>query len=311
VTYSSGSLALALHPLLQQAGAALRGLVRRKVLNEERGHLVWRVVMNPMGRLGTSRWPHGGPAAVEFLGAGRRCPREKGHRRRETDARTESRAAHTLASFSIGAGPFVLGDARGLPVDPATADPASTCVYIFYDDYDTTNAAPCNTQQCVGIARALVQDVTDAAFGGANAKPTTELFFKYHAGGASSFMEPAASGSVDDARPGGHYTAVLSRAFELSALYDRAIQKVILAYKSPGSGDILFRTSGNLLNWPDAEIADASIHEDGGDRYPSLIGELPNAIVGDAHPLIFYTNGLTDWRSSTFMNRRINIAETP
>ena len=60
-------------------------------------------------------------------------------------------ATHAGASLSIGAGPFVLGDETGRPVDPATADPASTYVYVFFDDYDTTNAAPCGNQQCVGV----------------------------------------------------------------------------------------------------------------------------------------------------------------
>jgi hypothetical protein len=221
-------------------------------------------------------------------------------------------STHAEASLSIGAGPFVLGDATGRPVDPATADPASAYVYVFFDDYDATNTAPCSDQQCVGVARALLQDIADAAFGVATAKPATQLFFKYHTGGeASTFTEPGASGSVDDSLAGGSYTAVLSDAFELSTLYDRTLQEVILAYRAPNSDDIFFRTSGDLLNWPDSEVLDASIHEDGGDRYPSLVGELPNADIGGASPWVFYTNGLASWPTSTFMSRRVNVAAGP
>ena len=221
-------------------------------------------------------------------------------------------AGHPNESLSIGAGPFVLGDAQGLPVDPETADPASTFVYVFFDDFDPTNAAPCSNAQCLAVARASLQDVTDAAFGAANAKSATALFSKYYTGNpAAPFASSAASGSADDASAGGHYTYVVSDAFEASTLFDRTMRKAILAYKSGGTTPIQLRTSSNLLSWPAAEVASANLDEDGGVRYPSLVGDLPNAEVGGGQPYLFYTNGLTDWEQSTFMSRRVIVTAGP
>jgi hypothetical protein len=69
---------------------------------------------------------------------------------------------------------------------------------------------------------------------------------------------------------------VLSDTFEVSALYDRTIQQVLLAYKAPPSNDIFLRTE-----------------------------------VGGAAPFVFYTNGLLNWKTSAFMNRRLTITVLP
>jgi hypothetical protein len=220
--------------------------------------------------------------------------------------------AHPAESLSIGAGPLVLGDDNGQPVDPATASTASTYVYVFFDDFDPTNAAPCANAQCLTVARAPLQDVIDAAFGAAGAKPSTGLFSKYHAGDpAGPFTSPAASGSADDATAGGHSTYVVSNAFEASVLFDRPMGKFLLAYKSGGLNPIQLRTSSNVMSWPAAEVVPAMVEEDAGVRYPSLVGELPNAEVGGPQPYLFYTNGLDDWATSTFMSRRVLVSPTP
>jgi hypothetical protein len=107
--------------------------------------------------------------------------------------------------------------------------------------------------------------------------------------------------------PGGHETAILPAAFEASTLYDRTIDKFLLAYRSQ-SPTIRLRTSSNAFTWPDAELSTATIDEDAGVRYPSLLGELASAEVGSKSPYIFYTNGVGTWPTSTFTLRRVVIA---
>jgi hypothetical protein len=219
-------------------------------------------------------------------------------------ARPDWIAGHAGSSLSIGAGPFVFGDADGAPVDPTSADPATTYLYVYFDDFDPTNAAPCANSQCLTVARASMQDLTDAAFGNAGAKPASQLFSKYLAGSTGLFGSPAASGSADDSTAGGHETAILPATFEASTLYDRTLQKFLLAYRSESTA-IHLRTSSSAFQWPDAEVVTDAIDEDAGVRYPSLMGDFDSAEVGGTSPYVFYTNGVDTWPTSTFMVRRI------
>jgi hypothetical protein len=219
-------------------------------------------------------------------------------------------SGHASTSLSIGAGPYLLGDANGGPVDPTGADPATSYVYVFFDDYDTTNAAPCANSQCLGVARASMQDLVSAAFGLAGAKSATALFSKYHTSDPGGpFTQPAASGSTDDTTAGGHYTAILSNTFEASTLYDRTAGAFFLAYRQGGA--IQLTTSTNVTSWPGGPVASVTIDDDAGVRYPSLMGEQPNAEVGATQPYIFYTNGTGTWPTSTFMSRRITVTPGP
>src|SRR5262245_7428516 len=97
-----------------------------------------------------------------------------------------SRATFHTAPFlggnvPIGNGPFVLGDASGNVVDPRTADPNQTYIYVFYVDNqeDLGSADPCApSKACLAVARAPLSAVIEAAF--ANDGTTlTGLFKKY------------------------------------------------------------------------------------------------------------------------------------
>ena len=94
--------------------------------------------------------------------------------------------------------------------------------------------------QCLGVARASLQSVIDAAFARDHAAAPT-LFKKYHQG---AFDQPAASGDPNDAVPSGLYTPLESATFEISVLYDRAIDQAIMAAKA--GAQIEFRTSSDL-----------------------------------------------------------------
>jgi hypothetical protein len=209
----------------------------------------------------------------------------------------------------IHTGPFVLGDAAGHPVDPATADPATTYIYVLFPDQDPS--ATCGgSASCIAVARALEADVAASALAG-----STPVFKKFYQG---AFTEPAICGDPNDAVNSGHFTPVLAVAgFEPTVIYDRTIQQFLLVTKrTVGTPPTQFfldvRASADVTSWPTATvqvISDANLEN----RYPSLIGDDPNPMVGGAHPWLFFTQNAwgAPWAMSTFMNVPLNIALTP
>jgi hypothetical protein len=105
--------------------------------------------------------------------------------------------------------------------------------------------------------------------------------------------------------------------FEPTVIYDRTIQQFLLVTKrSVGSPPTQFfldiRASSDVTSWPRAAvqvISDANLEN----RYPSLIGDDPNPMVGGAHPWLFFTQNAwgAPWSMSTFMNVPLNVALTP
>jgi hypothetical protein len=205
----------------------------------------------------------------------------------------------------IHTGPFVLGDAAGHPVDPATADPATTYIYILFPDEDP--AATCGASAfCLAVARALEADVAASALAG-----TAPVFKKFYQG---AFNEPGVGGDPNDATNSGHYTPVMPvPGFEPTVLYDRTIGQFLLVTKrtvgNPPTGLFLdVRASADVTSWPATSIAslsDPSLEN----RYPSLIGEDPNPMVGGAHPWLFFTQNawMAPWSQSTFMNVQMTV----
>ena len=212
-------------------------------------------------------------------------------------------------SLAIGAGPFALGDANHRAIDPETADPANAFLYVYYVDQAYADAeVVCGSKQCLGVARASLKSVIAAAFALDRAAAPT-LFKKYYAG---AFDQPAASGDPNDAVGAGLYSPLADATYEVSVLYDRAIDQVIMAAKVPATSQIGFRTSADLVTWPTAPVATALVPAtgDGGLRYPSLIGETDDTSVGATAPWLFYTDGDT-WKTSTFERRQLQITVKP
>ena len=210
----------------------------------------------------------------------------------------------------IGNGPFVLGDASGNAVDPRTADPSQTYIYVFYVDNqeDLGAADPCApSKACLAVARAPLSAVIEAAFAG-DGTTLRGLFKKYFNGG---FEEPAAPPDPNGTLPtnnAGRYTPILKNAFSPSAVYDATAGQVILA--SVASGQIQLRVSQNLLDWsqpPVATVAEAAPFAEV--RYPSLIGELDDANVAGGAPWLFYSReppGGT-WPETEFMVTSLQV----
>jgi hypothetical protein len=210
----------------------------------------------------------------------------------------------------IGNGPFVLGDAAGHAVDPRTADPSQTYIYVFYVDNqeDLGGADPCApAKDCLAIARAPLAGVIQAAFTG-DGVTLRGLFRKYYNGG---FTEPAAPpdpNSTDPANNAGRYTPVLKGQFSPSVLYDGATRQVILA--TVNAAHIQLRASANLLDWsqpPLATLMEVAPHPEV--RYPSLIGEQEDASVGGGRPWLFYSREPSNgtWAQTEFMVARLQI----
>jgi hypothetical protein len=204
---------------------------------------------------------------------------------------------------AIGAGPFVLGDANAHPVDPATADPSTTYLYVFFPDMDPAVQCGASTQ-CLAVARSLLSDVIAAALA-----HTTPAFKKFYNGG---FTEPGASGDPNDAVNSGHYTPILPVAgFSPTALYDRTIKQVLLATGETDS--MAIRASATLTSFPAAtltSVSDANLEN----RYPSLIGDDPDTMVGGASPYLFFTQVNPPggpWSGATFKNLQLAITVSP
>jgi len=230
-----------------------------------------------------------------------------------------SRATFHTAPFlggnvPIGNGPFVLGDAAGNAVDPRTANPSQTYIYVFYVDNqeDLGAADPCAPgKACLAVARALLSDVIAAAFN-LDGVTLSGLFRKYYNGG---FGVPAAPPDPNGTLPtnnAGPYTPVLKGAFSPSALYDSATRQVILA--TVAAGQIQLRVSHNLLDWSQPPVATLSEAPPFAEvRYPSLIGELEDADVGGGQPWLFYSreppNGT--WPQTEFMVARLQVSGPP
>jgi hypothetical protein len=211
----------------------------------------------------------------------------------------------------IGNGPFVLGDADGNAVDPRTADPGQTYIYVFYVDNQEDLGAqdPCAPgAACLTVARAPLAQVIAAAFGG-DAATLSGLFRKYYNGG---FTEPATPPDPNGTLPtnnAGRYTPLLKGAFSPSAIYDAATRQVILA--TVAAGHIQLRVSPNLLDWsqpPVATLIEAAPFAEV--RYPSLIGELEDASVAGGHPWLFYSREPPGggWPQTEFMATRLQVS---
>lgn len=162
------------------------------------------------------------------------------------------------------------------------------------------------TITCLAVARALESDVIAAAFAGQN-----PVFSKWYMGG---FTQPGWGGHPNDAVNSGHYSTILSvPGFSPSMIYDRTINQYILAVQSGDSVD--FRVSPNVTQWSTAPLAvltDIASF----DRYPSLIGELPDPDIAGPAPWLYFSqvtpaDASATWPDSTFTRLQLNVALSP
>jgi hypothetical protein len=125
------------------------------------------------------------------------------------------------------------------------------------------------------------------------------------------------SGDPNDALNSGHSTPVLAvPGYSPSLVYDRTLGQAILATSRHPTGGAYYmdiRTSADLTQWPQAiavSVSDMNLE----DRYPSLIGEDPNPMVGGAQPWLFFSQVNPPggpWTGTTFMNVPLVIAVMP
>jgi hypothetical protein len=236
-------------------------------------------------------------------------------------SRATFHSTYLPGNVPIGNGPFVLGDGAGNAVDPRTADPAQTYMYVFYVDNqeDLGSADPCApAKACLALARAPLAAVIAAAFAGDGAT-LLGLFRKYYTGAFGEAGAPADPNSTSPTNTAGRYTPILKAAFSPSVLYDATTGQVILAYvagKQNASqlGHIEIRMSRSLLDWTQPPLATLSEAASSLEvRYPSLIGELEDASVGGPRPWLFYSREPLDgtWPQTEFAVARLLVHGPP
>jgi hypothetical protein len=224
-------------------------------------------------------------------------------------------ALATPQSLSINDGPFVIGDADANAVDPRSADPTQSYLYVFYPDY--TIDVNGNTHAGLAVARALFSDVIADAFAGDSAAFPT-LFHKYYnpngtLAARDAFTERGVSTDVvNNNQASGRFTPVLNKAFSPTALYDAAAGQALLATTTTeGSVRIIeLRASGNLVTWGAAALTIDESASGMEVRYPSLIGDESNPAAGGASPYLFYSHepvSTPNWANTTLVVRRLSV----
>ena len=208
----------------------------------------------------------------------------------------------------VGGGTLVLADANGNHIaNVNAADPSTVYLYVFYYDADPSAAAPCNTGQCLAVARAQLSAVLTAAFAGNTAAFPT-LFTKYYNNG---WTQAGTSGDPNAAANSGHYTPVIAAtgAFP-SVVYDSATQQYLIAYAAANHTSITMQHGSNLLSWS-GPISTGTI-TDGPNSllYPTLVGEGSDPTTSSGEPWLFYLDATTwpDWPAATIMNRRVQVS---
>jgi hypothetical protein len=208
----------------------------------------------------------------------------------------------------LGGGTLVLADANGNHIaNLATADPSTVYLYVFFYDADPSAAAPCNTGQCLAVARAQLSAVLTAAFAG-NTAIFPQLFSKFY---NNSWTQPATSGDPNAALNSGHYTPVIAAtgAFP-SVIYDSATQQFVIAYAAANHTSIMVQHGSSLLSWS-GPVATGTI-TDGSNAllYPTLVGEGSDPTTSSGEPWLFYLDATTwpDWNAATIVNRRVQLS---
>jgi hypothetical protein len=223
--------------------------------------------------------------------------------------RTEIISANS--NLDVGGGTLIVADGNGQHIEnPATSDPSDVYLYVFYADRDPSAAssAPCNTDSCIAVARALLSDVVNAAFA-RNTGAFPMLFQKYWQG---AFTQPATSSDPNAASNSGHYTPVIAEAGSFpSVLYDNSTQQYLIAYTTDNDA-IALRHGPSLLSWSQP-VASAAI-VDGTDKilYATLIGEGSDPTTADGDPWLYYVRDpiWPDWSSADVVNRRVQLLLT-
>ncbi len=221
---------------------------------------------------------------------------------------TRSTQINSGVETQVGGGTLVLADGDGHHItNVSTTDPSTVYLYLFYYDADPSAASPCNTGQCLAVARAQLSAVLTAAFTG-NTAAFPALFTKYYNNG---WTQPATSGDPNAAANSGHYTPVIAAtgAFP-SVIYDSTTQQYLIAYAAANHTSITMQHGSSLLSW--SGPISTGVVTDGTNAvlYPTLVGEGSDPTTSSGEPWLFYLDATTwpDWAAATIMNRRVQLS---
>ena len=221
---------------------------------------------------------------------------------------TRSTQVNAGTYTQVGGGTLVLADANGSHIANVSApDPSSVYLYVFFYDADPSAAAPCSVGQCLGVARAQLSAVLNAAFTGDTAA-FPKLFTKFYNNG---WTQPATSGDPDAAANSGHYTPVIAAtgAFP-SVLYDSSTQQYLIAYAAANHTSIAMQHGSTLLAWSGPVTTGAITDGTNALLYPTLVGEGSDPTASSGEPWLFYLDATAwpDWPAATIMNRRVQLS---
>ena len=221
---------------------------------------------------------------------------------------TRSAQINAGMETQVGGGTLVLADGNGNHIaDVSIADPSTVYLYVFYYDADPSAAPPCNTGQCLGVARAQLSTVLTAAFTG-NTAAFPVLFTKYYNNG---WTQPGTSGDPNAATNSGHYTPLIAAtgAFP-SVIYDSTTNQYLIAYAAANHTSITMQHGSSLLSW--SGPISTGVVTDGTHAvlYPTLVGEGNDPTTSSGEPWLFYLDATTwpDWQAATIVNRRVRLS---
>ncbi len=219
-------------------------------------------------------------------------------------------------NVGIGYGSLVLADASGNWVAAPPANPASTYLYLFYEDYDPNGPAACANGACVTVARARFDQVL-AAVVPASSNPGTvaALFHKYDSTASDPWSPRAASGDPTENTASGHFTPLFDDAnsFLPSVIWDTVADAYLMVHQryvgGPQPTAFIVRSSTDLLHWssPLATYAPPAGREP---FYPTLVGDSGEPLVGGAAPRLFFSTFDTfpDWPHSELDHLAVQVS---
>ncbi|HTP49519.1 MAG TPA: hypothetical protein VMK42_02385 [Anaeromyxobacteraceae bacterium] len=222
-------------------------------------------------------------------------------------------------NVGVGYGSMVLADSSGNWLAAPAANPSSTYLYVFYEDYLPTGAGgTCANAACVTVARARLDQVLAAVVPLASSSPTTvaALFRKYDATASDPWSEPATSGDPTENTASGSFTPLFpdGNSFLPSVIWDSALKAYLLVHQRAVGGaqptNFIVRSSTDLLHWS-SPLATYAPPPGSEPFYPTLVGEGGDPLVGGSAPRLFFDtfpSNFPNWETSELDSLPVQVS---
>jgi hypothetical protein len=218
----------------------------------------------------------------------------------------------------VGYGSLLVADANGAHLDNPPSDPSHAYFYLLFDDFLPGLPGVCNSNDCIGIARAAYDDVVTVALSG-DAHQVAQLFHKYDGASPNPWTQPATaflqgSATPDLSATAGRYAPLWSdeTAHEPVVIYDRSFDVYLAVY--PFSNSPRLRASKDLIHW--SAPFHATYTETGNSLiYPTLVGETGDPTIGGLAPRVYFSSfpvgKFPDYTTATFESLQLILTPIP